>query len=185
MKKLNDVSSLSLEEKTLSSELKYEGHIVNIRQDDVLLSNGEEHFREVVEHPGGVVIIPVIDNKVILVKQWRHPVKNELIEFPAGKLNKGEDPFLAAQRELTEETGYIAKKWESLGFIYTAPGFCDEKLYLYKATDLEFSETNPDFGEIVEPFEVEINHAMEMIKDGRILDAKTIIGLSLLKIQGL
>jgi len=183
MKKINDLSSLPLEEKTLSSETKYTGHIINVRRDDVLLSNGEEHFREVVEHPGGVVIIPVIDNKVILVRQWRHPVKNELIEFPAGKLNRGEDPFLAAQRELTEETGYTAKKWESLGFIYTAPGFCDERLYLYKASDLEYTETNPDFGEIVESFEVEINHAMEMVKDGRILDAKTIVGL--LKIQGL
>lgn len=170
-----------LEEKTLSSEPRYSGHIINVRRDDVLLSNGQEHYREVVEHPGGVVIVPVIDSKVVLIKQWRYPVNAELIEFPAGKLERGEDPFLAAKRELTEETGYIAGHWEPLGYIYTAPGFCDEKLYLYKASDLEFSETNLDFGEIVEPFEVEINDALQMVKDGRIVDAKTIVGLSLLK----
>jgi ADP-ribose pyrophosphatase len=172
----------TLEEKTLSSETKYTGCIINVRQDNVLLSNGAKHHREVVEHPGGVVIIPVIDSRVILIKQWRHPVNDELIELPAGKLEKGEDPFLAAKRELTEETGYVAKEWESLGFIYTTPGFCNEKLYFYKATDLDYKQTNLDFGEIIEPYIIEINHAMEMVKNGKINDAKTIVGLSLINI---
>jgi len=171
-----------LEEKTLSSEVKYTGCIVNVRQDDVLLSNGQKHHREVVEHPGGVVIIPVMDNRIILIRQWRYPVKGELIELPAGKLNKGEDPFLAAKRELTEETGYVAKKWEPLGFTYTTPGFCDEKLYFYKASKLDYRETNFDFGEIIEPYVIDIDHAINMVKNGKIVDAKTIIGLSLINI---
>lgn len=171
-----------LEEKTFSSEIKYTGCIINVRMDDVILSDGQEHFREVVEHPGGVVIIPITkDNKIILVKQWRHPIHEELIEFPAGKLARGEDPFLAAKRELLEETGFSAENWESLGFIYTAPGFCDEKLYLYKAYNLTFSETKPDYGEIIEPLTIDINQAWGMIKEGKITDAKTIVGLSLIK----
>ncbi|OGI21101.1 MAG: hypothetical protein A2287_08820 [Candidatus Melainabacteria bacterium RIFOXYA12_FULL_32_12] len=172
----------TLREKTISSEIKYTGYIINVRRDDVLLSDGKEHFREVVEHPGGVVIVPVTENNdIILVKQWRYPIGQELIELPAGKLTRGEDPFLAAKRELQEETGYSAESWESLGFIYTAPGFCDEKLYLYKAYDLSFSETNLDYGEIIEPLIVNIDLAWSMIKEGKITDAKTIIGLSLIK----
>lgn len=171
----------NLREKKLSGKTMYEGHIISVRRDDVLLSNGEKHFREVVEHPGGVVIIPVMDNnRIILVRQWRYPVGQELIELPAGKLNKGEDPFPAAKRELEEETGYRADTWESLGFIYTAPGFCDEKLYFYKASNLEFSRTNPDFGEIIEPLIVDIDKAKNMIKEGKILDAKTVAGLYLI-----
>lgn len=171
----------SLKEKTISSEIKYQGYIVNVRRDDVLLSNGHEHFREVIEHPGGVVIVPVTnDNRIILVRQWRYPVGQELTEVPAGKLNRGEDPFLAAKRELEEETGYFANKWEPLGSIYTAPGFCDEKLYLYKAYDLTKSKQKLDFGEIVEPLIVDINQAWDMIKEGKIVDAKTIVGLSLI-----
>jgi len=168
-----------LKEETISSEYKYNGHIINFRIDNVKLSDGQIHFREVIEHPGGVVIIPIVDKtKVALVKQWRHPIKSELIEFPAGKLNKGEDPFLAAQRELQEETGFVANSWKSLGFIYTAPGFCDERLYLYMAEDLTFTETNFDYGEMIEPYVIEIDKALEMVKNGQINDAKTIVGLS-------
>lgn len=172
---------MKLTEKTVSSEIKYTGKIINVRLDDVVISDGKECFREVVEHPGGVVIVPVTDDgKIVLIKQWRHPVGVELIELPAGKLDKNEDPFLAAKRELEEETGYQADSWESLGYIYTTPGFSDEKLYLYKATDLKLHQTNFDFGEIIEPYIIDINEAREMIKSGKIVDAKTIIGLNLI-----
>lgn len=166
-------------EKKISSEIKYTGHIINVRCDEVLLSDGKEHFREVVEHPGGVVIVPITnDNKVILLKQWRYPIGQELIELPAGKLNKGEDPFPAAKRELEEETGYVAESWEFLRTITTTPGFCDEKLHIYKATNLTYLQTNFDYGEIIEPFSVDIDQARNMIKNGEIIDAKTIAGLS-------
>lgn len=177
---INNTNDISLEEKTLSSELKYTGCVVNVRQDDVVISNGSKHCREVVEHSGGVVIIPIMGSKVILIRQWRHPVGQHLIELPAGKLNPGEDPLPAAKRELTEETGYTAKNWEYLGYIYTTPGFCNEKITIYKATDLEYSGTNFDFGEIIEPFTVEIKDAVKMVRENKIVDSKTIVGLGLL-----
>ena len=167
----------SLKEKTLSSKIKYTGHIINVRVDNVILPNKGVFQREVVEHPGGVVIIPILDDKIILIKQWRHPVNCELIELPAGKLNKGEDPLEAAKRELEEETGYKANNLEFLGCIYTTPGFSDEKLYFYKAVDLIPSKTNFDEGEIIEPFIISLDQAFTMIKEGKIIDAKTIIGV--------
>lgn len=174
---------LDFEEKTVSSEYKYKGKIINFRIDNVKLPDGQVHFREIIEHPGGVVIIPVVNkNKLAMVKQWRHPVKKELIEFPAGKLEPGEDPFEAAKRELQEETGFVAETWEYLGFIYTTPGFSDEKLYFYKAEELTFTQTDFDDGEIIEPFLIETDKAFEMIKDGEINDSKSIVGLSYLKI---
>ena len=169
-------------EKILFSEVKYTGKIVGVRVDDVILSDGKEHFREVVEHPGGVVIIPVLnDNQVVMVRQWRHPVGEELLEFPAGKLDKADEkPLDAAKRELEEETGFKANSWEYLGFIYTTPGFCDEKLYLYKAWNLVVSEMMPDYGEIIEKTIIDIDEVRNMIKIGKITDAKTIVGLSLI-----
>lgn len=172
----------NLKEETVSSEIKYTGHIISVRMDNVILSDGKKHFREVVEHPGGVVILPIMDNnKIILVKQWRYPVEQELIELPAGKLSKEEPSLIAAKRELQEETGFTADLWESLGYIYTAPGFCNEKIYFYKACNLIFSEINPDYGEIIETLVIDINQAWSMIKEGKITDAKTIVGLSLIK----
>lgn len=169
-------------EKIISSEVKYTGKIVSVRIDDVILSDGKEHFREVVEHPGGVVIIPVLNNnQVMMVRQWRHPVGEELLEFPAGKLDKeGEKPLDAAKRELEEETGFKANSWEYLGFIYTTPGFCNEKLHLYRAWNLVASEIMPDYGEIIEKIIIDIDEAKNMAKTGKIVDAKTIIGLSLI-----
>ena len=170
----------NLQEKTVSSKTTYQGAVINVRRDDVVLSDGHECFREVVEHPGGVVIVPIThDNKIILVTQWRYPIGQELIELPAGKLERGENPFLAAKRELQEETGYIAECWDSLGHIFTAPGFCDEKLYIYKATCLTLKQPNPDEGEIIHSFEITIEQALDMIKSGKINDAKTIAGINL------
>ena len=167
----------NVREKTVSAQTKYTGHIINVRVDDVILSDNKIHPREVVEHPGGVVIVPFLDDKIILIKQWRHPVNCELMELPAGKLDKGEDPFEAAKRELEEETGYKTNNLESLGYIYTTPGFSNEKLYLYKATDLIPSKTNFDEGEFIEPFIVSIDEAEILIKEGKITDAKTIVGV--------
>ena len=163
-------------EKTVSTQIKYTGHIINVRVDEVVLPDNKIHPREVVEHPGGVVIIPFLDDKIILIKQWRHPVGCELIELPAGKLNRGEDPLEAAKRELEEETGYKSDNLEPLGFIYTTPGFSDEKLYFYKATNLIPSKTNFDEGEFIENFIVSADEIHTMIKEGKIVDAKTLSG---------
>lgn len=166
-------------EKTLSEMKEFDGKFIQVSTYDVELSTGQKGIREVVQHPGGVVVVAQKDEDTILmVKQYRYPIKQVSIELPAGRLEKGEDPDKAIIRELEEETGHIAKTWSSLGYIYTTPGICDEKLYLYYATDLEFKEQKPDDGEIIEYFEYSIKEAFEMIKNGEINDAKTICALT-------
>ena len=119
-------------EKTLSTKRVYDGKVVFVDYDDIETSDGHKSFREVIRHPGGVVIVAEKDeNTILMVKQFRYPLKSVSLELPAGKLEYGENPNDAAPRELEEETGYIAKTWKSLGYIYTTPGICDEKLYLY------------------------------------------------------
>lgn len=166
------------EEKTLSEKKEFNGKFIEVSTYDVELSTGQKGIREVVKHPGGVVVVALKDaNTILMVKQYRYPIKQVSIELPAGRLEKGEDPDVAIKRELEEETGYIAKTWKSLGYIYTTPGFCDEKLYLYLATDLEFKKQNPDDGEIIEPFEYKLDEVLELIKSGEINDSKTICAL--------
>ncbi len=167
------------EEKTLSSNLVYEGKIFDITYDDIVLSDGIKRHREIIHHPGGVVIFAVKDDgNILLVKQYRYAVKSVQIELPAGRLEKGEDPLLAAQRELREETGYIAKNWQSLGHIFTTFGICDEKLYLFKATDLTYYKQDLDEGEILTYFEMPLSEVQNLIKNGTINDAKTICALA-------
>ena len=167
------------EEKTLSSNLVYKGKIFDITYDDIVLSDGIKRHREIIHHPGGVVIFAVKDDgNILLVKQYRYAVKSVQIELPAGRLEKGEDPLFAAQRELREETGYIAKNWQSLGHIFTTFGICDEKLYLFKATDLTYYKQDLDEGEILTYFEMPLSEVQNLIKNGTINDAKTICALA-------
>lgn len=168
---------MNFEEKTLSSEYVFRGKVIDVKRDDILVSNGHKSIREVVEHSGGVVILAIKEDKILAVKQFRYPIKQTSIELPAGKLEKGENPDLAAKRELEEETGYIAKQWKSLGYIYTSVGFCDEKLYLYLATDLEYKQINPDEDEIIECYEYPIKEFYGLIDNGKINDAKTLCAL--------
>ena len=169
---------MDLIEKTLTSDVVYDGKIITVYNDKVELMTGKTSYREVVEHSGGVVILAIRKKegieKILMVKQFRYPLKQGLLELPAGKLEKGENPFEAAKRELTEETGYIAKNWEDLGYIFTSPGYSDEKLYLYKATDLEFVGECPDEGEILIEYQFSKDELIKMIKSGEITDAKTI-----------
>ena len=169
---------MDLIEKTLTSDVVYDGKIITVYNDKVEISTGKSSYREVVEHSGGVVILAVHkkDNieKILMVKQFRYPLKQALLELPAGKLEKNEDPFEAAKRELTEETGYIAQNWEDLGYIYTSPGYSNEKLYLYKATNLEYVGDCPDEGEILIEYEFSTDEIKKMIQNGDITDAKTI-----------
>ena len=168
----------NLFEKTLKSEKIFEGKVFGITRDDVELSDGYKSIREVVHHSGGVVIVAEKDGKIMMVEQFRYPTKEVLYELPAGKLDKkNEDILSAAKRELEEETGYNANKWESLGFIWTSPGFCTEKLYLFKALDLTFKGQHLDEGEILNHIEIEKDKVFEMIKTGKINDAKTISAL--------
>lgn len=163
------------EEKLISTEVIYKGKIFNIEKNDVVLSNNLNRTREIVRHKGGVVILAEKGNNILMVKQYRFAVKKILFELPAGKLDKeNEDILSAAKRELMEETGHSAKNWKPLGYIIPSPGFCDEKLHLFFATDLTYDKPNPDEGEILEHFELPKQKVFDMIKTGEILDAKTI-----------
>lgn len=167
-----------LREKTLNTVTIYEGRIFKITHDEVELCDGYKSFRDVVHHNGGVVIVAEKDNKILMVQQYRYPTKEVLYELPAGKLDKqGEDILAAAKRELEEETGYSAKNWESLGYIWTSPGFCNEKLYLFKASELSFVGQNLEKGEILNYISIEKENVFIMIKNGEINDAKTICAL--------
>lgn len=165
-------------EKKINSRKTYEGKIVDITVDNIELPTGAKSFREIIRHPGGVVIVAMKDKETILmVKQYRYAIGDVSLELPAGKLEPFEDIELAAKRELLEETGYHADTWSSLGYIYTTPGICDEKLYLFFATDLHFDNPCPDEGEIIEAFEYNISDVYELIKQNKLNDSKTICAL--------
>ena len=168
---------MDLQEKTLSSKIAYQGKILNVRFDEVEVSSGHRSFREVVEHSGGVVIVAIKNDSILFVKQFRYPLKQTLLELPAGKLEVGENPDIACKRELEEETGYVAKNWTSLGYIFTSCGFCNEKLYLYLAQDMEFVGEHPDEGEVLVNYEYKISEVEDMILSGEINDAKTICAI--------
>jgi ADP-ribose pyrophosphatase len=165
-------------EKQVETETVYKGVIVNIRRDIAELQNGNRAEREVVEHPGGVGIVAVTnDNKVLLVRQYRYPMEEEMLEIPAGKLDNGEDPFKCAVRELSEETGCTAGKYVDLGVIYPSPGFCRESLYLYLALDLKAGEMHLDENELLSVEQVDIDTLIDMIMANELPDAKTVIGI--------
>ena len=171
-------------EKTINSQLIFDGRVVKLYKDKIELPTGQESLREVVKHSGGVVIFARKEDKVLLVKQFRYPMKEVLYELPAGKLEIGEDPFEAAKRELEEETGYCANKWTDLGYVYTSPGYSDEKLYLYMAEDLEFTHCHPDEGEILQALEYSYEDVLKMIANGEINDAKTLCAIMRAQIKG-
>ncbi len=165
-------------EKTIKSEKIFSGKVINLKVDTVRLPNGKTSTREIVEHPGGVGIIPITENKeVILVKQYRKPLDRVCLEIPAGKLNVGEDPYACGVRELEEETGYKAKHVQSLGDFFPTPGFANEILYIYMATGLYEGEVKLDEDEFVETVKYPLDQLVDMVMQGEIRDAKTIIAI--------
>ncbi len=167
----------------VKSEIIYQGKVFNILVDQIEYSSGNKAVREVAEHPGGAVVVPVTDEgKIIMVTQHRFPVNKVLLELPAGKLSKGEDPFVCAVRELEEETGFKSDNVKELGSIYTTPGYSTEKLWIYLAKDLKPGNHNREEGEYgMEVFELTLNEIEEKIYNGEIVDGKTICGIYLAK----
>lgn len=165
-------------EKTLKSKKIYEGKMIDLRVDTVELPGAKHATREIVEHPGAVAIIPITEEgKIIMIKQFRKPVNEVLLELPAGKLDKNEDPLLCAARELKEETGYEAENIKFLFEFYTSPGFSNEIMYLYVATHLTAGEAVPDEGEYIEMESHTLEKLLYMVHKGEIKDSKTIIGI--------
>ena len=165
--------------KILSSQKVFDGRVFNVTADTV--SEGEiTYVREVVHHNGSAVIVPVFDDgTVVLVKQYRHPAVRYLLEVPAGSLAKGERPDIGAVRELKEELGLTAARLEKLSEFFVSPGFCEEKMWVYLATELSEGEQALEDDEILDVVRMPIGEALEMITSGEIQDAKTIIGLML------
>ena len=169
---------MDLTEKQMDSEQLYDGKIVKLFRDRVELPNGKTAVREVVRHPGGVIILPVdSEGNVWMVRQFRYPYGRTILEIPAGKLEYGEEPFSAAQRELSEEIGATAGRWTELGKLLPTPGFCDEVQHLYLARDLTFGETHPDEDEFLEQVKLPFAEAYAMAADGRLQDSKTVVAL--------
>ena len=165
----------NLFEKTLSSKQVFEGKIVNVRWDSVELINGKTSYREVVEHAGGVVILAVDEqNRAYMVRQFRYPIGRAMLEVPAGKLEKGEDPLDGAIRELREETGLTAEKIIYFNGTYPSPGFCDEQLHIYLALGLTQGESCPDEDEFLNLEIVELDELANMIMRGELQDGKNI-----------
>ena len=165
-------------EKQIEARTVYKGLIVNVRHDIAELQNGELVDREIVEHPGGVGIVPVTnDNKVLMVRQYRYPMEEELLEIPAGKLSEGENPFDCAVRELSEETGCTAGRYVDLGASYPSPGYCKEILHIYLALDLQFGEMHLDENELLSVEPVAIDELIDKIMANELPDGKSIIGI--------
>lgn len=165
-------------EQAVSTETIYTGKILTVRKDQMKFPNGHSGTREVVTCADAVAVVALTDlYEVLMVKQYRHPVGQELWEIPAGKIEAGETPLQSAQRELEEETGYRANNWRQVYSFYTSPGFCTEKIYLLLASDLIKYKQNLDSDEFIEVEKMSLPKVMQMAASGQILDAKTIIGL--------
>ncbi len=156
----------------------YSGRVITLNVDTVRLPNGLTVDLETIRHPGAAAVVPMKeDGTVVLIKQFRHAAGGFIYEIPAGKLDPGEDPLHCAARELEEEVGYRASSFQLLSSIFTAPGFADEVIHVYKATGLTKGRQHLDRDEVLEVIEMPLEHAIRQIQDGTIRDGKTIVGL--------
>lgn len=156
----------------------FQGRIIRLVERDLVLPNGRRTKFHIVLHPGAVAIVPVHANgDVVLLKQFRPTIGETIYEIPAGTIERGEKPLATAKREIIEETGFSAKKWEKIGEFYTAPGFCTELMHVYVAKELTPAQLPGDADEILKPVRMPIDAALKLIRTKKIRDAKTIAGL--------
>jgi ADP-ribose pyrophosphatase len=178
---------VSTNHEVIESRSPYQGSFFSVHVDRIRLPGGRETTREIVRHPGAAAVVPLKDGEVLLVRQNRHAVGADLLEIPAGKLDvPGEDPLQCARRELREETGYVAGVFVALGVFYSSPGFTDERFYLYLATELEQVDPPPshDGGEPISAEWLRLEAAVDAVTTGKIVDAKTALGLVLARLRG-
>ena len=165
---------MNLRETPVEQQIQYEGRIIRLRVDKAQLPNGKIATREVVEHNGGVCIAALTEQQELLfVRQFRYPYQEVVLELPAGKIDKGEEPLACGKRELTEETGASAQQYRSLGRLYPSPGYCGEVIHLFLATGLSFGRMNLDEDEFLEVERIPLEKAVQMVLDNEVPDAKT------------
>jgi ADP-ribose pyrophosphatase len=175
-----------LEEKTLKTEHIFTGKVISLQVDDVELPNGKTSKREIIKHPGAVAVLAVTnENKIVLVEQFRKALERNLVEIPAGKLEKGEEPKACAERELEEETGYVCESLELLTSFYTSPGFADEIVHVYEARGLSKKEDSAalDEDEFVNLLELTLEEALRYMSEHKIYDAKTVYAVQYLQLK--
>lgn len=173
-----EASTTTLTETELDSETVFKGRLMHVKRDRVRLPNGGESTREYIVHPGAVVVIPVFENgDLLLERQHRYPLHRDFIELPAGKIDAGEADLTCAQRELEEETGYTASEWREVTTIYPCIGYSDERLAFYLAKGLTEGNHGRDPDEFLEILRVPFAEAMEWVRNGKICETKTVIGL--------
>lgn len=168
---------MSYFEKQISSDTAYSGKILSLTVDKVELQTGRVTTREVVWHSGAVGVVAIDGGDIILVRQFRYPFSRELLEIPAGKLEKDEEPIACAARELEEETGYSAEEYIYLGDFYPSAAYCREIVHIYLARGLSAGDAHPDEGELIDTVRMPVGEFTEMIMNNTIHDAKTIIGV--------
>ncbi|MBS7298442.1 MAG: NUDIX hydrolase [Eubacteriales bacterium] len=165
-------------ERTIESEMIYDGRILKFKIDKVELPNGEIGERELVEHPGGVAVVAVDDEgNILMVEQYRKPYERNLLEIPAGKLDKNEDIEDCGRRELEEETGYIAEKFEYLGECYPSVGYTNEIIRIFLATGLSKTSQNLDDDEFLNVYKLPVREVLDKIMNNELADAKTVMGV--------
>lgn len=166
-----------LEEVRVDSKRVYDGHFLHVNQDLIRLPDGKETLREYVVHPGAVMVIPLLaDGTVVMERQWRYPLGRAFIEFPAGKIDEGEAPLVTCDRELREESGYIAERFTFIATINNAISYSDEHIDIFLAEGLTAGEAKLDDGEFLDVFTTTPTQVLAWVKDGTITDVKTIIG---------
>ena len=180
---------MNVEEKTVKKNYVYNGRIINVSRDDAELPNGKPCIREVIEHPGGVCVAALTDNdELIFVRQFRYPYMEVIPELPAGKLEKGEDPFESGKRELEEEAGCTAEEYRDMGKLYPSPGYCGEIIHLYAAKKLTYTRQKLDEDEFLNVEKIPLDKAVEMVLNNEIRDSKTqtlVLKVKMLRDKGL
>jgi ADP-ribose pyrophosphatase len=175
-----------LEEKTIKTDRIFTGRVISLQVDEVELPNGKTSKREIIKHPGAVAILPITDDgKIVMVEQFRKALERTLVEIPAGKLEKGENPQDCARRELEEETGYVCKNLDWIISFYTSPGFADEIVHLYVATGLseKVDAAKLDEDEFVNIVELSLSEANRYIEEKKIYDAKTAYAIQYMQLK--